>query len=290
MTNKNLIATNGKSGSGKDLVAQIIQYLTHTEKDYRKVPQGITIDTFEDWKNIYNEYDRLTSGSPYQIHRFADNLKEIVSLLTGIPREDLEKEEVKSSFLPPEYNTEMVQSHFYGDYGEWDKFKENPNIKPIYNTSILSNGKSRFDYWEKVHQMTVREFLQKIGTDAMRDRVHTNIWVNSLFAQYKEIPTTTQMILNRGLRKGDLGYISGQLPKWIIPDLRFPNEFKAIKNRNGIVIRVERDYDRYNPKFSHSSETALDNEKGFDYVIDNNGTIEQLVQEIKLILEDENII
>ena len=32
--------------------------------------------------------------------------------------------------------------------------------------------------------MTYREFLQKIGTDAMRDGLHTNVWCNALFSDY----------------------------------------------------------------------------------------------------------
>ena len=39
----------------------------------------------------------------------------------------------------------------------------------------------------------------------------------------------------------------------------------------------------------HISETALDNAE-FDYVIDNNGTIEELIKQVKKILIKEKII
>ena len=32
--------------------------------------------------------------------------------------------------------------------------------------------------------MTVRELLQKVGTDGLRNNVHENIWINSLYADY----------------------------------------------------------------------------------------------------------
>jgi hypothetical protein len=35
--------------------------------------------------------------------------------------------------------------------------------------------------------MSVRELLQKLGTEAMRDGLHTNVWVNALFSDYVPI-------------------------------------------------------------------------------------------------------
>ena len=71
---------------------------------------------------------------------------------------------------------------------------------------------------------------------------------------------------------------------WIITDVRFPNEAQAIKDRGGIVIRVNRlDVDKFTTNFPqtlHPSETALDDYK-FDHVIDNNGSLEELIGKIK---------
>ena len=94
------------------------------------------------------------------------------------------------------------------------------------------------------------------------------------------------------------------LPNWIITDTRFPNEADAVKSRGGINIRIERDdyiFDGAGKRIiptkeyvntsnkQHESETALDNYT-FDYVIDNNGTIEDLIIKVKEILIKENII
>jgi predicted XRE-type DNA-binding protein len=93
-----------------------------------------------------------------------------------------------------------------------------------------------------------------------------------------------------------------QSPNWIITDMRFPNELKAVKDRNGITIRVNRNHKEYNPKGKftdkeirsmydkpHESEIALDNAE-FDYTIDNNGTIKDLIVKVKEILIKEKIL
>jgi hypothetical protein len=97
------------------------------------------------------------------------------------------------------------------------------------------------------------------------------------------------------------------LPNWIITDTRFPNEFQAVKDRGGISIKVTRDLNSINGqcitkcnqypnckpcgdiKPQHESETALDNVE-FDYVIDNNGTIENLIEKVSTVLKKEKLI
>lgn len=103
--------------------------------------------------------------------------------------------------------------------------------------------------WNNPEPLTVRKMLQIVGTEALRDKLHPNVWVNALFADYNSYS------------------------KWVITDMRFPNEFEAVKEKGGICIRVNRDSSE---KSDHLSETALDNHQ-FDFTIDNNGTIEQLI-------------
>ena len=90
------------------------------------------------------------------------------------------------------------------------------------------------------------------------------------------------------------GFIDQHIyPKWIITDMRFPNEMEAVKERKGITIRVVRDYvlrgGPEDPKNIHPSETSLD-EAEFDYEIINDGTIEELVEKVITILTLEKII
>jgi hypothetical protein len=84
----------------------------------------------------------------------------------------------------------------------------------------------------------------------------------------------------------DKGMQKIKYPNWIITDVRFPNEAQAIVDRGGIMIRINRtDKSRINA--DHPSETALDNWDGFNYIIDNNGTIEDLHAHAEAILKLE---
>lgn len=158
--------------------------------------------------------------------------------------------------------------------------------------------------------MTYREFLQKLGTDAMRDGLHTNVWMNALFADYRNFHTD-KFSVRQGINEPEY-------PNWIITDMRFPNEMDAVKEREGITIRVVRQYSkedlckgsspyirdeelsaklakRYQTMADlpvvklHSSETALD-DATFDYEIINDGSIEDLIEKVKQILIEQKII
>ena len=71
-------------------------------------------------------------------------------------------------------------------------------------------------------------------------------------------------------------------PCWIMPDTRFPNEVQAIKDRKGIVIKVNRDTGLLD---NHISEHALDDYNDYDYVIDNNGTLGELIVKVATMME-----
>ena len=78
-------------------------------------------------------------------------------------------------------------------------------------------------------------------------------------------------------------------------------ELEAVKDKKGLTIRVSRPCEecnvidghkmiphKINPS-EHSSESALDNE-GFDYEIINDGTISDLIDKIRIILIENNLI
>jgi hypothetical protein len=142
--------------------------------------------------------------------------------------------------------------------------------------------------------MTYREFLQKLGTEAMRNGLHTNVWVNALFADY--IPNCnkfeSKMLQTGGNYTSSICSDCNCFPDWIITDVRFPNELDAVVERKGITIRVHRDLHNGNAHISpipHESETALDDTK-FDYEIINDGTLEDLMDKVREILVKEKII
>ena len=105
---------------------------------------------------------------------------------------------------------------------------------------------------------TVRELLQGIG-QGLRDAIDPNLWVKILFANTE-------------------GWTN-----YIIADVRYPNEIKAIKERNGILLRIDR---KGAGAGNHSSEAALDDYKEWDVHIENNGSIEDLFEAMKIFIKN----
>lgn len=160
---------------------------------------------------------------------------------------------------------------------------------------------------------TLREVLQVIGTDLLRDGFNQNVHVAALMSEYSPIQ----------YHDGGRVYDKQEYPSWIITDTRFPNELQAVKDRGGLIIRISRDLEKsqcndcgwqgltsqleganmnncpdcnsndyifpYIKNNLHESETALDNAE-FDYIVDNNGTILKLIEKVKQILIKENIL
>ena len=289
-----IIGISGEINSGKDTVGKMIQYLTCDDVV----------------KKQYTWQDRLKIGttanwSDWQIKKFADKLKEIVCLLIGCTREQLEDREFKEKELGEEW---------------WYISKpEIGMLMPYTEDNWAAHG----DFEENLVMLTPRKLLQLLGTECGREIIHPNIWVNVLFADYE--PIGGKMIANP--QPKHLIY-----PNWIITDVRFPNEAEAIKDRCGIVIRVNRiekgkfytvqdkntkeifkaradvDYRSYDdvilrcennfvhrlPDYNvlhdneHPSETALDDYE-FDHVINNDGSLDELLDKVKQILENEQL-
>jgi hypothetical protein len=114
---------------------------------------------------------------------------------------------------------------------------------------------------------TIREFLQTLGTECMRNTLSDNIWIAALMCDYKETNEYS--------------------PDWIVTDVRFPNEAQAIKDNGGIMIRVDKPgVEAIN---NHPSETSL-NDWEFDYKVVNISDIYTLKTTIENILKHANIL
>ncbi len=244
-----IIGISGKIGSGKDTAGMLIQAMTMNPNLGSRYWSDPVL-----YLQNYEGRPNLKGG--FEIKKFAAKLKQIVSILTGIPVEDLEKQEVKDSILSQ----------------EWDWLYDAHLHRAPAHTNIMMEGREK--------KYTVRELLQRVGTEAMRNQIHTNIWINALFADYmyqhdrwqEDQPTAIEHL---------------KYPNWTITDVRFPNEAEAIKKRGGIVLRLERGTPKAN---EHFSETALDNYEGFYTKIENNGSIEELTHKIKEVLQKQNLI
>lgn len=114
-----------------------------------------------------------------------------------------------------------------------------------------------------------RALLQLYGTNIARKRFDDHFWIKSIAKRITE-DTENDVI--------------------IVTDVRFPNEVEDIhdyvKNRRIVPIRIEREIPRDNIAQQHVSETALDDYKFFEYIVDNNGTLEDLLGSSKVVTED----
>ena len=124
--------------------------------------------------------------------------------------------------------------------------------------------RERVDVWwshKFGYEVTPRLILQKFGTEACREGIHDNIWIH---------------ILEKKIQGYD---------DVVISDVRFPNEIDFVRSAGGLIIRVKRGDDPTPDELSkmHISETAW-NKYDPDFVIHNEGTIDDLKENVKNIL------
>ena len=114
--------------------------------------------------------------------------------------------------------------------------------------------------------LTPRDIVQRMGTEAMRGTFGPDVWIRALERT-----------------------VTGYAVDWVISDVRFPNEAEAIQRWGGFVVRVSRRDDLRGTvgQPTHASETALAGWRGWDYVIDNNGTLEDLEHGVRTMLLTE---
>jgi len=136
------------------------------------------------------------------------------------------------------------------------------------NTSESREWREQPDkFWsEKFNKLvTPRTILQQFGTEVMRGQMYDGIWVDSCIGRYKGKNT-------------------------VISDTRFINEIKTIKEYGGKIICVTRGglptQEDMKKRGAHQSEWDwLDST--FDYMIDNNGTKEELFAKVDLIISNK---
>lgn len=268
-----IISLSGKIGTGKDTVTKIIQILTSSPHFTNEA--------------VIKFLDRDLYNPKWKNKKFANKLKDIVCILINCTREQLEDREFKEKELGPEWNA--IKYHIIDSD---DNF--------LFSTFYKDDLETEFDYYSDYHHRTVeiieteiiltpRLLLQLLGTEAGRNIIHPNIWVNSLMNEYSLIPAKFKDLKNgENILTKEWKY-----PNWIISDTRFPNELEAVKERKGLLIKIERDYalkgTESDPNKLHYSETALDYFKSWDYIIFNNGDFNNLIDQVRVIIEKSNI-
>jgi hypothetical protein len=135
----------------------------------------------------------------------------------------------------------------------------NPQLDSITRVSDLVD-----DYgWNLAKKNPeVRRLLQVLGTDFGRKMLGDDVWIN---------------IALSGIKSED---------KIVVSDVRFPNEAEAIKKLGGTVWRINRH--NHTAVNNHTSERAMDNYM-FNYVIYNDGTLDELSDEVFMLAKELNL-
>lgn len=312
-----IIGISGKIGSGKDTIASIINYLLST----KELEDSISYEEYLTSQSKYIDRDK-----EFEIKKFADKLKDVVCILINCTRDELEDQDFKNKELGEEwwyYNTGdndyPILIPFLTVHSVNDKINKSllkylikltprkllqligtecgrkiihPNIwvnslfsnyqlndYSIDQTSSLELTKSdkdiRYPNWA-ITDLRFKNELEaiknKAGFVVRVDRYKTSIeWQE----EYFEI----QVLDPNGWNRKNLQY------SWHEEKITL-QEYKNRLLESTCKFNV--DIKEY--FYEHESETELDNHKSWDYVIKNDGAIKDLVEKVKIMLKDLNLI
>ena len=108
--------------------------------------------------------------------------------------------------------------------------------------------------------LSLRQLLQYFGTEIMQKYFGKRVWINSTMQNRSEYT--------------------------IISDLRFIEEYNAVKEKKGVVIYINRpNYEFGQHASEREMKELLENDK-YDFIIDNNGSIEDLFNQVKELVND----
>ena len=137
-------------------------------------------------------------------------------------------------------------------------------INLAYGSYIKEYAK-RISNWNGDEETKPRELLQELGTDIIRKKIDKDFFVRRICE--------------------DIEVYSYYFDVITISDARFPNEMEWPKKNfdNVINIRIIRDgYDSVlsEKEQKHLTEVALDEYNSYDYVIHNDGTLDDLKEKV----------
>lgn len=190
------------------------------------------------------------------ILHFADKIKDDLSELLGINRECFDTHEYKDSkyylFQNKSFVTSKEQIENPRHEITLDDLKENTlaNWRESFNDNCI---------------IKLRTLMQYYGTEVMRNHIGKEVWVNST--------------INKAIQYRDYYGFA------IIADVRFVNEWQAVRNVGGKIVHVVRG--RLEDKVEHSSEYITSSSS--DYEIENNGNLMGLFYKVLEFVKEEMV-
>jgi deoxynucleotide monophosphate kinase-like protein len=148
---------------------------------------------------------------------------------------------------------------------QFEELKNNPDARVV-----VTKGKDVYGIDHVIRDLSVREFIQLYATEAHRDIFWRAFWVDMLLP--------SEVGVNLPVKRG-----FDTDGKYVICDCRFNNEANAVKELDGIVIRISRNLVdmKIDP---HSSEVGIDPHY-IDFVVENDDSISMLYTRLDTLME-----
>ena len=148
---------------------------------------------------------------------------------------------------------------FYGD-----------NAIEISFSYYIKDYAKRVSSWDGSETTKPRELLQQLGIELVKNKIDSKLFINRVVEDIKVFSYFYDVI--------------------VISDARLVDEIETIKNifPSSVSIRVNGSVNNSLTveQRNHITETGLDNYNNYDYVISNDGSIEELNSKIINILDE----
>ena len=149
-------------------------------------------------------------------------------------------------------------------------YKDKKVIRLQYSHYIKEYAK-RISNWDGREETKPRELLQQLGTELIREQIDKMLFVRRMCEDIKVYSYFFDIV--------------------IISDVRLEPEITVIQETfpNATVIHVERPNlvsELTNSQLQHRTEIGLDDFTNYDYHIVNDGTLEDLEQKVKKMIEE----
>lgn len=165
-----IISIQGQKGSGKNQVAEYLNYLLNTPKLFHHYWLAKLLH-FKTWKHDW----KITS--------YATPLKKMVAILLNVPVERFEDRDFKESWY-----FDFNEYKFYHKY-----ILDKSHIIPDKEFSRQLK-KGNLDIILK-YRLSVRQILQCLGTDVMRRFFGDKLWINITLLQEGDLMITDQRFI-----------------------------------------------------------------------------------------------
>lgn len=194
---------------------------------------------------IYKRFGKLFHKS-WKVLAFADPMKKMLSVLLNTPVEKFNDRTFKEDYC---IDLESLDYH-YSAYVK-DKY--------LLSDSKFNKMAKELDSTIKHYDLTIRQLMQFFATNICRTYFGENVWINSTLRHATD--------------------------KTIISDCRFINEARAIKSNGGLLIYVNRPTATFGQHQSEKEMKQMLDENRYDIIIDNDGSIEDLFNSVKNVVE-----